>query len=107
MGLDGSLNGSSAMLVGQAIHAKGRKVVDMGAGDGRFMAAMLAGGKARSVLGYELPANHLQRDIFYSVLQKMTTDMKGFRFNSRQVKFMLRDINEVFFCFSTCYAYRW
>ena len=97
--MDGSLNGRSVMLVVEAIRGKGRRVVDIGAGDGRFMAAALVAGKARSVMGYELPENHPQRGIFYSVLQEMTSIMKGFRFSHHEVKYMLQDINQVFCTF--------
>jgi hypothetical protein len=94
-GVDGSLNGRSVMNVLQALRAKGRTVLDIGAGDGRFMVAALAGGKARKVLGYELPVNCLQKDIFGSVLQKMTTVLKGFRFSTSEVQYWMQDINKV------------
>ncbi len=94
VGVDGSLNGRSTMLVLQGLHAKGRVVMDMGCGDGRFMAAALAGG-ARKVVGCELPDNHAQLRIFNSVLGKMARVFKGFSTYKSKVKYLLQDIDKV------------
>jgi hypothetical protein len=68
-------------------------------GDLWLLPLPVVAGKARSVMGYELTENHQQRGIFCSVLQKMTSIMKGFRFSHHEVKDMLQDINQVFCTF--------
>ena len=48
----------------------GKKVVDLGAGDGRVLAAALVLG-AKSAVGYELPGNIAQKFVFDAVIYRM------------------------------------
>jgi len=48
----------------------GKRVVDLGAGDGRVLAAALVLG-AQSAVGFELPGNNAQKFVFDAVIFRM------------------------------------
>ena len=48
----------------------GKRVVDLGAGDGRVLAAALVLG-AQSAVGFELPGNNAQKYVFDAVIFRM------------------------------------
>ena len=50
----------------------GKRVVDLGAGEGRVLAAALALG-ARSAVGYDLPGNAAQKFVLDAVMKMMTS----------------------------------
>ena len=52
------------------MHLRGRNLVDLGAGDGRVMASAMKCG-ARSVVGYELPANSAHKFVYDAVLRRI------------------------------------
>jgi hypothetical protein len=98
VGIDGSINRTSAACVLGSLRVKGRNFVDFGAGNGWMMASAYACGSDRYA-GYELPENIPQRRIFRFVIRMLQRQQMG-RATALQFKeeFFLRDINEVFFC---------
>ena len=58
-GHNGSLNPICLFLILQHLDVYGRRLVDLGAGEGRVLASALACG-AEGVYGHELPANRAQ-----------------------------------------------
>ena len=63
----------------RSLRVEGRRLMDMGAGDGQFMVSALANG-ARMVMGCEHPQNHAQQLILLSVLEGMPKVLDGFDF---------------------------
>ena len=85
----------------RSLRVEGRRLMDMGAGDGQFMVSALANG-ARMVMGCEHPQNHAQQLILLSVLEGMPKVLDGFDFEQSvsKVEFMLQDIDQALACVS-------
>ena len=83
----------------RSLRVEGRRLMDMGAGDGQFMVSALASG-ARMVMGCEHPQNHAQQLILLSVLEGMPKVLGGFDFEQSvsKVEFMLQDIDQALAC---------
>ena len=83
----------------RSLRVEGRRLMDMGAGDGQFMVSALANG-ARMVMGCEHPQNHAQQLILLSVLEGMPKVLGGFDFEQSvsKVEFMLQDIDQALAC---------
>ena len=99
-GFNGCLNVTSLFLLFQAMHLRGRNLVDLGAGDGRVMASAMKCG-ARSVVGYELPANSAHRFVYDAVLRRIFAGI-DFNFLSSVAKWIPNDIDQVFFNVTLC-----
>ena len=69
-GFNGCLNVTSLFHLFLAIDLHGKNIVDLGAGEGRVMASALKYG-AKSVIGYELPANSAHKFIYNAVLLRI------------------------------------
>lgn len=97
-GFFGFLNVRSLFLIFQALGVRGRKLVDLGAGDGKVLASAMRC-NARSVVGYELPANSAHKYIYDAVLRRI------FPINYNTIKpnaqWLAKDIDQVFFL--SCY----
>jgi len=77
----------------------GKRVVDLGAGEGRVLAAALALG-ALSAVGYELPGNSAQQFVLDAVMKRMISS--SFALESFNCQWNAMDIDEVNeFCFSS------
>lgn len=94
-GFNGCLNVTSLFLLFQAMHLRGRNLVDLGAGDGRVMASAMKCG-ARSVVGYELPANSAHKFVYDAVLRRIFAGI-DFNFLSSVAKWIPKDVDQVFF----------
>lgn len=83
----------------RSLRVEGRRLMDMGAGDGQFMVSALVNG-ARMVMGCEHPQNHAQQLILLSVLEGMPKVLGGFDFEQSvsKVEFMLQDIDQALAC---------
>ena len=71
IGFGGSLSPQSLDQLFRAMNVYGCRFVDMGAGDGRVLVAVLAAGGACSAVGYQLPENAAQKFVFYGVLSTL------------------------------------
>ena len=71
-GFGGSLSPKSLSTILCTMKIVGKRVVDLGAGEGRVLAAALALG-ARSAVGYELPGNAAQKFVLDAVMKMMTS----------------------------------
>jgi hypothetical protein len=93
-GFNGCLNVTSLFLLFQAISVRGRNLVDLGAGEGRVLAAAMTCG-ANSVIGYELPENSAHKYVFDAVLRRIFTDIST---SSSQnfARWLAQDIDKVF-----------
>jgi ribosomal protein L11 methylase PrmA len=69
-GFNGRLNVTSLFLLFQATSLHGKNVVDLGAGEGRDLASAMKFG-AKSVVGYELPANSAHKFAYDAVLRRI------------------------------------
>jgi hypothetical protein len=69
--------------------------VDLGAGEGRVLASAMKFG-AKSVVGYELPANSAHKFVYYAVLRRI---FAGIDLNSMAsgAQWLAKDIDQVFF----------
>ena len=99
IGFSGTLNWRSTSRMCRSLRVEGRRLMDMGAGDGQFMVSALANG-ARMVMGCEHPQNHAQQLILLSVLEGMPKVLDGFDFEQSvsKVEFMLQDIDQALAC---------
>lgn len=73
---------------------RGRNFVDLGAGEGRVLAAAMKFG-AKSVLGYELPENSAHKFVYDAVLRRI---FAGIDFNPMvsKARWLAKDIDQVF-----------
>ena len=71
-GFGGSLSPKSLADIFKLMKIVGRKVVDLGAGEGRVLAAAHVLG-ALSAVGYELPGNKAQKFVFDAVILRIST----------------------------------
>ena len=71
IGFGESLSPKSLDQLFRAMNVYGCRFVDMGAGDGRVLVAVLAAGGACSAVGYQLPENAAQKFVFYGVLSTL------------------------------------
>ena len=91
-GFYGFLNVRSLFLIFQALGVGGRKIVDLGAGDGKVLASAMRC-NARSVVGYELPANSAHKYIYDAVLRRIfPTDYNTIKPNAQ---WLAKDIDQV------------
>ena len=93
-GFNGCLNVTSLFLLFQAIGLRGRNVVDLGAGEGRVMASALKIG-AKSVVGYELPANSAHKYVYDAVLRRIFDRIDSNSMASDD-QWLAKDIDQVF-----------
>jgi hypothetical protein len=79
----------------------GCRFVDMGAGDGRVLVAVLAAGGACSAVGYELPENAAQKFVYAGpgVLSTLPRQLNG------SADLVGKDIDEVFWLEQTPFFY--
>jgi hypothetical protein len=66
------------------------RFVDMGAGDGRVLVAVLAAGRSCSAVGYEPPENAAQMFVYAGVLSALPLQVNG------SADLVGKDIDEVF-----------
>jgi hypothetical protein len=90
VGFGGSLSPRSLDHLFQAMNVFGCRFVDMGAGDGRVLVAVLAAGGACSAVGYELPENAAQKFVYTGVLSTLPRQLNG------SADLVGKDIDEVF-----------
>ena len=92
-GFNGCLNVTSLFLLFQAIGLRGKNVVDLGAGEGRVLASAMKFG-AKSVVGYELPANSAHKFVYDAVLRRI---FAGIDFNliASVAQWLAKDIDQV------------
>ena len=74
----------------------GCRVVDLGAGEGRFMASALDSG-ALSAVGYELPENSAHKFVFDAALRRIYYWLD---FKKVPAHWLAQDIDQVFFSLS-------
>ena len=91
-GHNGSMNPICLFLILQHLDVYGRRLVDLGAGEGRVLASALACG-AEGVYGHELPANRAHKFVFDAVLVRMAEAM-GSNF-LRNAQWLENDIDKV------------
>jgi SAM-dependent methyltransferase len=77
IGVDGTLNWRSSARMCRSLRLEGRTIIDIGCGNGRFMAMALVN-RAYRVLGCEFPENHAQQLIYFAVLEEIVLDLDGF-----------------------------
>ena len=95
-GFGGSLSPKSLADIFKLMKIVGRRVVDLGAGEGRVLAAALVLG-AQSAIGYELPANIAQKFVFDAVILRIISSSAP---KSCHCQWNAIDIDEVdVFCF--------
>lgn len=97
-GFYGCLNVGSLFLIFQALGVAGRKLVDLGAGDGKVLASAMSC-NARSVVGYELPSNSAHKYIYDAVLRRMFPPAIHYNTIRPYAQWLAKDIDEVFFLF--------
>ena len=98
-GFGGSLSPKSLSAILCTMKIVGKRVVDLGAGEGRVLAAALALG-ALSAVGYELPGNSAQQFVLDAVMKRMISS--SFALESFNCQWIAMDIDEVNeFCFSS------
>ncbi len=89
VGFGGSLSPASLVRLFPLVDLYGIRMVDMGAGDGRFLVAAMAYG-AGSAIGFELPGNLPQKLIFDVVTSRVP------RMATKPGKWVAKDIDKVF-----------
>jgi hypothetical protein len=92
-GFNGCLSFTSLFLLFHAIGVRGRKIVDIGAGEGRVLASAMKCG-AKSVVGYELPANSAHKYVYDAVLRRIFVQV-DFNFLSSVAQWLAKDIQQV------------
>ena len=93
-GFNGCLNVTSLFLLFQAMALRGRNVVDLGAGEGRVLASAMKFG-AKSVVGYELPANSAHKFVYDAVLRRIFAGV-DFKLMASNAQWLAKDIDQVF-----------
>jgi hypothetical protein len=99
-GFNGCLNATSLFLLFQAMALRGRNVVDLGAGEGRVLASAMKFG-AKSVVGYELPANSAHKFVYDAVLRRIFAGV-DFKLMASNAQWLAKDIDQVFFLVTLC-----
>ena len=99
-GFNGCLNATSLFLLFQAMALRGRNVVDLGAGEGRVLASAMKFG-AKSVVGYELPANSAHKFVYDAVLRRIFAGV-DFKLMASNAQWLAKDIDQVFYLQSHC-----
>jgi hypothetical protein len=95
-GFYGFVNVRSLFLIFQALGVRGRKLVDLGAGDGKVLASAMRC-YARSVVGYELPSNSAHKYIYDAVLRRIFPNPIQYNHIKPMAQWMAKDIDKVFF----------
>ena len=101
-GFNGCLNVTSLFLLFQAIGLRGKNIVDLGAGEGRVLASAMKFG-AKSVVGYELPANSAHEFVYDSVLRRIFAGI-DFNLMVSVAQWLAKDIDQVSIGFSKIFA---
>jgi hypothetical protein len=83
-------------LIFQALGVRERKLVDLGAGDGKVLASAMRC-YARSVVGYELPSNSAHKYIYDAVLRRIFPNPIQYNHIKPMAQWMAKDIDKVFF----------
>ena len=95
IGVDGTLNWPSSARMCRSLRLEGRTIIDIGCGNGRFMAMALVN-RAYRVLGCEFPENHAQQLIYFTVLEAMVMDLDGFGLpNGLNTEYIPCDVEKV------------
>ena len=94
-GFNGCLNVTSLFLIFQLIGLRGKRLVDLGAGEGRVLASAMKYG-ADWVVGYELPANSAHKYVYHAVLRRIYEGIVHFDIVSPCAQWLAQDIDEVF-----------
>ena len=94
-GFNGCLNVTSLFLIFQAIGLRGKRLVDLGAGEGRVLASAMKYG-AHWVVGYELPVNSAHKYVYHAVLRRIYEGIVHFDIVSPRAQWLAQDIDEVF-----------
>ena len=97
IGVSGSLTPDSLHKVLQIAKVFGSHFLDIGAGDGRPMAAAMASG-ASSVHGYELPQNQANAFIFNAAMRQITHSLFSIPSYDSRVRLEFEDIEQVLTC---------
>jgi hypothetical protein len=95
-GFYGFLNVRSLFLIFQALGVRERKLVDLGAGDGKVLASAMRC-NARSVVGYELPSNSAHKYIYDAVLRRIFPNPIQHNQIKPMAQWLAKDIDKVFF----------
>ena len=69
--------------------------MDLGAGEGRVLASAMKCG-AKSVVGYELPANSAHKYVYDAVLRRIFFGMINFNLMAPFAQWLAKDIDQVF-----------
>ncbi len=94
-GFNGCLNVTSLFVIFQAIGLRGKRLVDLGAGEGRVLASAMKYG-AHWVVGYELPFNSAHKYVYHAVLRRIYEGIVHFDIVSPCAQWLAQDIDEVF-----------
>ena len=94
-GFNGCLNVTSLFVIFQAIGLRGKRLVDLGAGEGRVLASAMKYG-AHWVVGYELPVNSAHKYVYHAVLRRIYEGIVHFDIVSPCAQWLAQDIDEVF-----------
>ena len=94
-GFHGSLTPGSLHKIFREQDLFGRNFVDLGAGDGKILAAALVSGASR-VHGIELPGNQANHFIFIAAMRKIRTILLNDEDISSKAVLQLEDIEQVF-----------
>lgn len=95
-GFYGFLNVRSLFLIFQALGVREKKLVDLGAGDGKVLASAMRC-NARSVVGYELPSNSAHKYIYDAVLRRVFPNPIQHNQIKPMAQWLAKDIDKVFF----------
>ena len=95
-GFYGFLNVRSLFHIFQALGVRERKLVDLGAGDGKVLASAMRC-NARSVVGYELPSNSAHKYIFDAVLRRNFPNPIQYNKIKPMAQWLAKDIDQVCF----------
>jgi hypothetical protein len=95
-GFYGFLNVRSLFLIFQALGVRERKLVDLGAGDGKVLASAMRC-NARSVVGYELPSNSAHKYIYDAVFRRVFPNPIQHNQIKPMAQWLAKDIDKVFF----------
>ena len=74
--------------------------MDLGAGEGRVLASAMKFG-AKSVVGYELPANSAHKFVYDAVLRRIFAGV-DFKLMASNAQWLAKDIDQVFYLQSHC-----
>lgn len=97
VGVNGSLSVMSLFCILQIMGIKGRRLVDMGGGEGRVLISAMACG-ADCAFGYELPDNMAHKFVFDAALTQMARHCPDQSVLLHNAQWFAGDIDQVVGC---------